>query len=98
MAVSDTVAIGFGVSATTPLLWLFMISETFSRPTGLFISHFGWDKDAVKRAMRYYRMAIFVIVPLVILLLPLNIIVIGNLRQVLVFLLHLFVYRIKPNY
>ncbi|HGN1704699.1 TPA: miniconductance mechanosensitive channel MscM [Providencia rettgeri] len=58
-------AIGFGVSATTPLLWLFMISETFSRPTGLFISHFGWDKDAVKRAMRYYRMAIFVIVPLV---------------------------------
>ncbi|TOM54450.1 hypothetical protein CGH73_28680, partial [Vibrio parahaemolyticus] len=24
------VAIGFGVSATTPLLWLFMISETFS--------------------------------------------------------------------
>jgi potassium efflux system protein len=58
-------AIGYGVSATTPLLWLFMISETFSRPTGLFISHFGWDKDAVKRAMRHYRLAIFVIVPLV---------------------------------
>lgn len=59
------VAIGYGVSATTPLLWLFMISETFSRPTGLFIAHFGWDKDAVKRAMRHYRLAIFVIVPLV---------------------------------
>ncbi|CAG9431830.1 miniconductance mechanosensitive channel MscM [Providencia alcalifaciens] len=58
-------AIGYGVSATTPLLWLFMISETFSRPTGLFIAHFGWDKDAVKRAMRHYRLAIFVIVPLV---------------------------------
>lgn len=57
-------AIGYGVSATTPVLWLFMISETFSRPTGLFIAHFGWDKDAVKRAMRYYRLAIFVIVPL----------------------------------
>lgn len=51
-------AIGYGVSATTPVLWLFMISETFSRPTGLFIAHFGWDKDAVKRAMRYYRLAI----------------------------------------
>ena len=59
------VAIGYGVSATTPLLWLFMISETFSRPTGLFIAHFSWDKDAVKRAMRHYRLAIFVIVPLV---------------------------------
>ena len=57
-------AIGYGVSATTPVLWLFMISETFSRPTGLFIAHFGWDKDAVKRAMRHYRLAIFVIVPL----------------------------------
>lgn len=58
------VAIGYGVSATTPVLWLFMISETFSRPTGLFIAHFGWNKDSVKRAMRHYRLAIFVIVPL----------------------------------
>lgn len=57
-------AIGYGVSATTPVLWLFMISETFSRQTGLFIAHFGWDKGSVKRAMRYYRLAIFVIVPL----------------------------------
>ena len=65
-------AIGYGVSATTPVLWLFMISETFSRPTGLFISHFGWDKEAVQRAMRHYRLAIFVIVPLVMALITLE--------------------------
>lgn len=57
-------AIGYGVSATTPVLWLFMISATFSRPNGLFIAHFGWSKESVKRAMRYYRLAIFMIVPL----------------------------------
>ena len=57
-------AIGYGVNATTPILWLFMISATFSRPNGLFIAHFGWSQSSVKRAMRYYRLAIFVIVPL----------------------------------
>ncbi|CAL1329522.1 miniconductance mechanosensitive channel MscM [Candidatus Providencia siddallii] len=65
---SMVAAIGYGVSSTTPLLWLFMISEIFSRQTGLFIAHFGWDKNYVKRAMRYYRTAIFVVVPLIMLI------------------------------
>ncbi|UDG81171.1 Miniconductance mechanosensitive channel MscM [Candidatus Hartigia pinicola] len=59
-------AIGYGVTATTPVLWMLMISEAFSRPTGLFIVHFGWNKESIDRAMRYYRLAIFVIMPLMI--------------------------------
>lgn len=57
-------AIGSGVRATTPVLWVFMISATFALPNGLFISHFGWSEENVKRAMRYYQLSIFVIVPL----------------------------------
>ncbi|MDR5609474.1 MULTISPECIES: miniconductance mechanosensitive channel MscM [unclassified Arsenophonus] len=57
-------AIGSGVRATTPVLWVFMISATFALPNGLFISHFGWSEENVKRAMRYYKLSIFVIVPL----------------------------------
>lgn len=57
-------AIGSGVRATTPILWVFMISATFALPNGLFISHFGWSEENVKRAMRYYQLSIFVIVPL----------------------------------
>ena len=57
-------AIGYGVSATTPVLWVFMISATFALPNGLFISHFGWSEENVKRAMSYYQLSIFVIVPL----------------------------------
>ncbi|MGP1930738.1 MAG: miniconductance mechanosensitive channel MscM [Arsenophonus sp. ET-YP4-MAG3] len=57
-------AIGFGVRATTPVLWIFMISATFALPNGLFISHFGWSEENVKKAMRYYQLSIFVIVPL----------------------------------
>ncbi|MGP1928880.1 MAG: miniconductance mechanosensitive channel MscM [Arsenophonus sp. NC-WZS1-MAG3] len=57
-------AIGSGVRATTPVLWVFMISATFALPNGLFISHFGWLEENVKRAMRYYQLLIFVIVPL----------------------------------
>jgi len=52
------------VRATTPVLWVFMISATFAIPNGLFISHFGWSEENVKRAMRYYyQLSIFVIVP-----------------------------------
>ncbi|XZQ55090.1 MAG: miniconductance mechanosensitive channel MscM [Arsenophonus sp.] len=58
-------AIGSGVIATTPVLWIFMISATFSLPNGLFISHFGWSEENVKKAMRYYKLSIFVIAPLI---------------------------------
>lgn len=58
------VAIGDGVSAALPVLWAFMISAAFSRPDGLFIVHFGWGERQVRRAMRYYRMSIWIIVPL----------------------------------
>ncbi|OBU09430.1 miniconductance mechanosensitive channel MscM [Morganella psychrotolerans] len=57
-------AIGDGVSATTPVLWLFMFCATFARPNGLFIAQFRWPEVRVKRVMRFYQLSIFVIVPL----------------------------------
>lgn len=62
------VAIGYGVKETAPILWIFIISEKFALPNSLFISHFGWIKNNVRKAMRYHRLSIFVIVPLIILL------------------------------
>ncbi len=59
------VAIGDGVTATVPLLWVVMICATFARPNGLFIAHFGWPRNRVARAMRYYLMRIGLIVPLI---------------------------------
>lgn len=59
------VAIGDGVTATVPLLWVVMICATFARPNGLFIAHFGWPRNRVARAMRYYLMSIGLIVPLI---------------------------------
>ncbi|KZP90683.1 miniconductance mechanosensitive channel MscM [Enterobacter asburiae] len=59
------VAIGDGVTATVPLLWVVMICATFARPNGLFITHFGWPRNRVARAMRYYLMSIGLIVPLI---------------------------------
>jgi len=59
------VAIGFGVTATVPLLWVVMICATFARPNGLFVAHFGWPRHRVARAMRYYLMSIGLIVPLI---------------------------------
>lgn len=58
------VSIGTAVTETVPVLWVFMISATFASPYGLFISHFRWHPDQVKRAMRFYRMLIWLIVPL----------------------------------
>lgn len=43
------VAIGDGVTATVPLLWVVMICATFARPNGLFIAHFGWPRERVSR-------------------------------------------------
>lgn len=59
------VAIGDGVTATVPLLWVVMICATFARPNGLFIAHFGWLRNRVAKAMRYYLMSIGLIVPLI---------------------------------
>jgi potassium efflux system protein len=59
------VAIGDGVTATVPLLWVVMICATFARPNGLFIAHFGWPRSRVSKAMRYYLMSIGLIVPLI---------------------------------
>ncbi|CCJ99646.1 Potassium efflux system KefA protein / Small-conductance mechanosensitive channel [Cronobacter malonaticus 507] len=58
-------AVGDGVTATVPLLWVVMISATFARPNGLFTTHFGWPRNRVARAMRYYLMSIGFIVPLI---------------------------------
>lgn len=59
------VAIGDGVTATVPLLWVVIICATFARPNGLFIAHFGWPRSRVAKAMRYYLMSIGLIVPLI---------------------------------
>ncbi|QCT19564.1 miniconductance mechanosensitive channel MscM [Jejubacter calystegiae] len=59
------VAIGEGVTATVPLLWVVMICATFARPNGLFVVHFGWPRLQVGRAMRYYLMSVGFIVPLI---------------------------------
>ena len=62
------VAIGDGVTATLPLLWAFMICASFAHPRGLFITHFGWPQKSVSRAMRYYTLSIWLIVPLIMML------------------------------
>ncbi|CAI2087417.1 miniconductance mechanosensitive channel MscM [Serratia fonticola] len=59
------VAIGEGVTATLPVLWICMISAAFAHPQGLFIVHFRWPVKQVSRAMRYYQMSIWLIVPLI---------------------------------
>lgn len=59
------VAIGDGVTATLPVLWICMISAAFAHPQGLFIVHFRWPAQQVYRAMRYYKMSIWLIVPLI---------------------------------
>lgn len=59
---------GNGVTATLPLLCVFMISAAFAHPKGLFIVHFGWSQARVARVMRYYSLTIGFIVPLIMLL------------------------------
>lgn len=60
------VAIGEGVNATVPLMWVFMISASFAHPQGLFIAHFRWSQSRVAKAMRYYRLSLWLVVPLII--------------------------------
>ncbi|VAX77114.1 Miniconductance mechanosensitive channel MscM [Serratia symbiotica] len=57
-------AIGKGVTATLPILWVCMICAAFAHPQGLFIVHFRWPAKQVSLAMRYYKMSIWLIVPL----------------------------------
>lgn len=59
------VAIGYSVSATVPVLWIFMVCAHFAHPRGLFVVHFGWSQKQVKRALRYYTLSIGMIVPLI---------------------------------
>ncbi|MGP4123724.1 MAG: miniconductance mechanosensitive channel MscM [Sodalis sp. (in: enterobacteria)] len=59
------VAIGGGVGATVPVLWGFIVCAHFARPQGLFIVHFGWPQQQVKRALRYYTLSIGMIVQLI---------------------------------
>ncbi|KQN43601.1 miniconductance mechanosensitive channel MscM [Rouxiella silvae] len=59
------VAIGDGVTATLPVLWLFMISHYLAHPKGLFITHFNWPQRRVARALRYYSLSIWLVVPLI---------------------------------
>ena len=62
-------------TATLPILWVCMISATFAHPRGLFIVHFGWPAQQVSRAMRYYKMSIWLIVPLIMALITYTIVV-----------------------
>lgn len=59
------VAIGEGVTATLPVLWVCMISAAFAHPQGLFIAHFRWPVKQISLAMRYYKMSVWLIVPLI---------------------------------
>ncbi|VFP82089.1 Miniconductance mechanosensitive channel MscM [Candidatus Erwinia haradaeae] len=65
---SIAVAIGYGVTASVPLLWGFMICNTFAHNKGLFIVHFRWPRDRVALAMRFYRLCIGAVVPLMMML------------------------------
>jgi len=62
------IAIGDGVTASVPLLWAFMVSNTFARSLGLFIVDFRWPQTRVARAMRFYTLCIGLVVPLMMML------------------------------
>nr|BET44389.1 MAG: miniconductance mechanosensitive channel MscM [Candidatus Aschnera chinzeii] len=65
-------AIGSGLRSTAPILWIFMISAIFAMPNGLFISHFGWLKENVKKAISYCKILSFFIIPLMMILITLE--------------------------
>ncbi|OCG18764.1 hypothetical protein A9G23_10195 [Gilliamella sp. App4-10] len=58
-------ALGYGVNAAAPILWVFIISAHFASSNGLFISHFGWSQRNVRAAMKYYQLSIWLVIPLV---------------------------------
>ncbi|OCG07720.1 hypothetical protein A9G13_05770 [Gilliamella sp. wkB178] len=59
------VALGYGVNAAAPILWVFIISAHFALRNGLFITHFGWSEKSVRAAMKYYQLSVWVVIPLV---------------------------------
>ncbi|MDF7667380.1 miniconductance mechanosensitive channel MscM [Orbaceae bacterium ESL0727] len=59
------VALGYGVNAAAPILWVFIISAQFAEPKGLFINHFGWPEHSVRAAMKYYQLSVWLVIPLV---------------------------------
>lgn len=59
------VALGYGVNAAAPILWVFMISAHLASQNGLFITHFGWSEHSVRAAMKYYRLSVWLVIPLV---------------------------------
>lgn len=61
------VALGYGVNAAAPILWVFIISAHLASPNGLFIAHFGWSKTQVRSAMKYYQVSVWVVIPLMML-------------------------------
>lgn len=65
-------ALGHGINAASPILWVFMISAAFSHTKGLYIAHFNWSQERVRSAMKYYRLSVWVLVPLVMLLVAFN--------------------------
>ncbi|MFQ1017100.1 miniconductance mechanosensitive channel MscM [Gilliamella sp. Occ3-1] len=58
-------ALGYGVNAAAPILWVFIISAHFASSNGLFITHFGWSERSVRSAMKYYQLSIWLVIPLV---------------------------------
>jgi potassium efflux system protein len=58
------VAIGDGVTATVPLLWVVMICATFARQRPVY-RPLSAGRVIASRAMRYYLMSIGLIVPLI---------------------------------
>jgi miniconductance mechanosensitive channel len=59
------VALGYGVNAAAPILWVFIITSHFAAPNGLFITHFGWLAKNVRAAMKYYQLSVWLVIPLV---------------------------------
>ncbi|WVD64764.1 miniconductance mechanosensitive channel MscM [Utexia brackfieldae] len=66
-------ALGQGVNAAAPILWVFMISAYFALPNGLFIAHFKWPVAGVRAAMKYYQLSVWVVIPLVMLLMSFDV-------------------------
>lgn len=59
------VALGYGVNAAAPILWVFIITAHLASQNGLFISHFGWSSKKVRAAMKYYQLSVWLVIPLV---------------------------------
>lgn len=59
------IALGYGVNAAAPILWVFIITAHFAEESGLFITHFGWSKTNVREAMKYYKLSVWLVIPLV---------------------------------